>query len=612
MLANMDEASLKDSLAATFRAIAGVPDAEVKFQPVYVNAAHPILPEVLLDRTRESLTIPLSNALQPAHIPALRGKVDAAALTFRYHDPALHKRIRPEGAAGELLDRLEKVRTQALGAVTMRGVAENLAAKWQADFSAEENPQADTLSLLTYQALTGFSPPDYAKKLIEQWGGIVSARIEHELMKLNVLKENQQAFARVVREIAAKLHYLEVAPGEGEGSEAPQAANSSENQSHQQDLFPTKQVEAAPELPSEGGEAPTPSDFDKDAQAQPMEGEGEEAPSGKRGADPVYTLEVIPPFYEAYTTRYDKIARPLELAAADELAQLRHQLDLRLANLKDVTSRLAARLQRKLMAQQVRSWKFHQEEGLLDAAKLTHIITDPAYGYLYKTEKEIESPNSVVTLLIDNSGSMRGRPITVAALSTDILARTLERCGIKVEILGFSTVEWKGGKSRKLWQSHGSPANPGRLNELLHIIYKRADEPWRMAKRNLGLMLKEGLLKENIDGEALEFAYKRLLNRPEMRKILMVISDGAPVDDSTLSTNSGDYLDRHLRKTIATIETDAKVELLAIGIGHNVNSYYRHAVTLREVEQLGDTMIGELSALFAKPHGRVPLRRRAS
>ena len=325
--------------------------------------------------------------------------------------------------------------------------------------------------------------------------------------------------------------------------------------------------------------------------------EGEDRPAGPqpRREQPDDESEI---HYRAYTRAFDEEISAEDLCDIDELSRLRQQLDQQLQNLQGVVSRLANRLQRRLMAQQTRAWEFDLEEGMLDAGRLARVVVNPMQSLSYKRERDTDFRDTVVTLLIDNSGSMRGRPITVAAMCGDILARTLERCAVKVEILGFTTRAWKGGQSRDRWVHDGKPRNPGRLNDLRHIIYKSADAPWRRARRNLGLMLREGLLKENIDGEALLWAYRRLLNRPEHRRILMVISDGAPVDDSTLSINPGNFLERHLRDVIRDIESRDTVELIAIGIGHDVTRYYRRAVTIVDAEELGGTMMQKLSELF--------------
>jgi cobaltochelatase CobT len=341
---------------------------------------------------------------------------------------------------------------------------------------------------------------------------------------------------------------------------------------------------------------------------QVMSGGGDEEPAGPSRwrsnwlDDPVKER----PSYTAYITAFDEIVAAEDLCDAEELSRLRAQLDQQLSHLQGVVARLANRLQRRLLAKQTRSWDFDLEEGILDAARLSRVVLDPFHPLSFKQERETDFRDTVVGLLIDNSGSMRGRPITVAAMSADILARTLERCGVKVEILGFTTRAWKGGNAREKWVAQGKPPNPGRLNDLRHIVYKSADAPWRRSRKNLGLMLREGLLKENIDGEALLWAHSRLIARTEQRRILMVISDGAPVDDATLSANPGNYLARHLRDVIEWIETRSPVELTAIGIGHDVTRYYRRAVTIVDAEELGGTLIGNLSDLFEEEQARAP------
>jgi cobaltochelatase CobT len=334
--------------------------------------------------------------------------------------------------------------------------------------------------------------------------------------------------------------------------------------------------------------------------------DGEPGDEGEEGAQPVRPNRPVPDLspqfdYKPWTTHYDEVVLASDLCDADELARLRGYLDQQLVHLQSAVSKLANRLQRRLMAQQSRSWDFDQDEGMLDAARLARVIVNPTQSLSYKIERETDFRDTVVTLLIDNSGSMRGRPISIAAISADILARTLERCGVKTEILGFTTRAWKGGQARETWLAAGRPPQPGRLNDVRHIIYKRADEPWRRARTALGLMMREGLLKENIDGEALLWAHARLMARPEERRVLMVISDGAPVDDSTLSVNSGSYLERHLRQVIGWIEGKSPVELVAIGIGHDVTRYYSRAVTIMDAEQLGGTIVEQLAALFDTP-----------
>ncbi|MDQ2860699.1 MAG: cobaltochelatase subunit CobT, partial [Pseudomonadota bacterium] len=416
----------------------------------------------------------------------------------------------------------------------------------------------------------------------------------------------QKAFARIARAVVRDLSMgddLSDAPDrdaeddEAEDGEA-EAAGDGEGEGEEQSS-PGASLDDSEKARREAEAAESQlAQAEEDENADPSDDELETA-DGDRPARPNIKDHGRPePAYKVFTAAHDEIVSAEDLCEPEELTRLRAYLDQQLANLSNVVSRLANRLQRKLMAQQNRAWSFDLEEGMLDAARLTRVIVDPTAPLSFKQEEETDFRDTVVSLLIDNSGSMRGRPIMVAAVCADILARTLERCAVKVEILGFTTRAWKGGASRDEWLKAGKPASPGRLNDLRHIIYKAADAPWRRARKNLGLMMREGLLKENIDGEALMWAHQRLIGRTEQRRILMVISDGAPVDDSTLSVNSGHYLERHLRAVIAQIEGRSPVELIAIGIGHDVTRYYRRAVTIVDVEQLGGAITEQLAALF--------------
>lgn len=539
-----------------------------------------------------------------------RGEADAAALTLRYHNPALHAAHRPTGiTAQEIFDAAEAARVEALGSRVMRGVAENLHARlsfyclqegYDMMTAKDEAPLADVIALLIRERLTGLSAPRTAEALMIRWGSWVSAKIQSELSLLAEQASDQEAFGQTLRHMLETLH-LDEAPADLEPSEAGehQLPESIEQE-------PQANSEEDESMPLPGHPSTTSTGIAAASQPpQPMMAVDED---GEEEGSEIETLTSSPPLasnqepigfqYKIYTNEYDEIIRAEDMCASEELTRLRHQLDMKLSQLKTVATRSANRLQRMLLSRQQRTLELHQEEGLLDSTKLPHLIADPLYPLAYRWERVEDHYNTVVTLLLDNSGSMRGRPITVAAMSADILARTLERCGIKVEILGFTSRDWQGGMSKKKWIEHGSPAQPGRLNDLRHIIYKSADQPWRRARKNLGLMLREGLLKENLDGEAILWAHSRLQARPEQRRILMVISDGAPVDDSTLSTNGSDYLEHHLRDVIHHIETNSDVELLAIGIGHDVTRYYRHAVTIREIDQLSDTMFKELSELL--------------
>ncbi len=455
------------------------------------------------------------------------------------------------------------------------------------------------------ERLTGMAPPPAARKLVDLWRPLIEDRAGRDLDRLENLVEDQRQFGDVVHDLLDALemgedrsHDSDEDEEEGEddrrkqeSGEEGEAADSDEMQRMSMEDTQVSS-EDMPDSAAEAAEAPT-ADMADDTDMGDSETPGEPQRPRHFGAN-----EPRGPDYRAFTAKFDETVAAEDLCEAEELDRLRGYLDKQLSNLQGVVARLANRLQRRLMAQQNRSWEFDLEEGQLDPARLSRIVIDPLHPLSFKAEKDTEFRDTVVTLLLDNSGSMRGRPITVAATCADILARTLERCGVKVEILGFTTRAWKGGQSREHWLTAGKPANPGRLNDLRHIIYKSADAPWRRARKNLGLMMREGLLKENIDGEALDWAHKRLLARTEQRKILMMISDGAPVDDSTLSVNPGNYLERHLRWVIEEIETRSPVELIAIGIGHDVTRYYRRAVTIVDAEELGGAMTEKLAELF--------------
>jgi cobaltochelatase CobT len=472
--------------------------------------------------------------------------------------------------------------------------------------SKAEVPLSTAVALMVRERLTGETAPEVARqglKLVENW---IEEKAGADLDALAYALDDQAAFASLLGKVLQDLELVEGDldsdrdPDEGEAGEGGDE-DEGEGEDEAEDQPGGGEGEA--EVRVEQGESSDDEgdgDYHDEELAEGDDGFGEEGEEGMLPARPNRPLSDLPPQfdYKVFTTRFDEEVEAVELCDEEELGRLRFYLDQQLTHLQGAVTRLANRLQRRLMAQQSRSWDFDQEEGLLDAARLARVVVNPAHSLSYKVERDTEFKDTVVTLLIDNSGSMRGRPISIAAISADILARTLERCGVKVEVLGFTTRAWKGGQAREKWLSDGRPPNPGRLNDLRHIVYKKADEPWRRARRNLGLMMREGLLKENIDGEALLWAHQRLVGRPEERRILMVISDGAPVDDSTLSVNSGTYLERHLRQVIGWIESRSPVELIAIGIGHDVTRYYSRAVTLMDAEQLGGTMIEQLAALF--------------
>jgi cobaltochelatase CobT len=553
--------------------------------------------------------------LGKAEAAIVRGHADSIALRLACHNVAMHRRLQPAGQqARAVFEAVEQARVEAIGARRMDGVAQNLTAMLDERFhrgkfdeitERADAPIEDALALMVRERLTGLAPPPAAKRLVDLWRPLIEDRAGSELDRLESLIEDQRQFGDVVHDLLDALemgedrsHDSEDEEDEGEedrrkqdSGEDGEAADSDETQRMSMEDTQVSS-EDMPDAAAEAAEAPT-ADMADDTDMGDAETPGEPQRPRHFGKN-----EPRGPDYRAFTAKFDETIAAEDLCETEELDRLRGYLDKQLSHLQGVVARLANRLQRRLMAQQNRSWEFDLEEGLLDPARLSRVIIDPLHALSFKAEKDMQFRDTVVTLLLDNSGSMRGRPITVAATCADILARTLERCGVKVEILGFTTRAWKGGQSREHWLTAGKPTNPGRLNDLRHIIYKSADAPWRRARKNLGLMMREGLLKENIDGEALDWAHKRLLARTEQRKILMMISDGAPVDDSTLSVNPGNYLERHLRWIIEEIETRSPVELIAIGIGHDVTRYYRRAVTIVDAEELGGAMTEKLAELF--------------
>jgi len=554
--------------------------------------------------------------LAPRLVAEARGSADALALRLRHHDARLHAANAPANAdASAVFDALETARVEALGARAMGGVRANLAelaeARVRGDAivrarSAEEVPLATALGLIARQRMSGAEPPRPSLAGLALVGDWIEDKASAELDALSLTIDDQAAFAQISRRL---LEDLDLAPADDRAEQPPEAGDD-EDQGEDPGADDSDDEgddggASSGEMDMRGEEQ---ADADEDQAPTDEEFDGEEGAPGDEGSESLFPrasrrnwLDEPVTDYRAFTTRHDEIIEAEELCDEEELTRLRAYLDQQMAPLQGLVTRLANRLQRRLMAQQARSWEFDQEEGLLDAARLARVIVSPAHSLSYKVEREMEFRDTVVSLLIDNSGSMRGRPISIAAISADILARTLERCGVATEILGFTTRAWKGGQSREAWLAEGRPPNPGRLNDLRHIVYKRAEEPYRRARRNLGLMMREGLLKENIDGEALLWAHNRLMARPEERRILMVISDGAPVDDSTASANGGTYLEKHLRTVIGWIETRSSVELSAIGIGHDVTRYYARALTIMDAEQLGGAMTEQLAELFDIP-----------
>ncbi len=565
----------------------------------------------------KTIKVPTPGRALPADQVALaRGFADANALKMRHHNVALHARSAPADAtARAVYDAVEQARVEALGARAMEGVRANLSAaldlKLKSDGilrarSMEEVPMATAVSLLVRERLTGDAPPEAAQKglgMIRDW---IEDKAGGDLDSLALAIDDQRAYQKLTASLLEHLALVEANdPAEPTEESGEEQEDSQETEQEEGESGEEQEGENSAQAETRGQEMEGQSDesegeYRDEMDSMSEDGDTDGGEEGMMPARPNRPMGDLPPGfdYKAYTTAHDEIIEATELCDTDELIRLRGFLDQQMASLQGAVTKLANRLQRRLMAQQSRSWDFDQEEGLLDAARLARIVIDPTRSLSYKIERDTEFRDTVVTLLIDNSGSMRGRPISIAAISADIMARTLERCGVKTEILGFTTRAWKGGQSREDWLAAGRPAMPGRLNDLRHIIYKKADEPWRRARNSLGLMMREGLLKENIDGEALLWAHNRLIGRAEERRILMVISDGAPVDDSTLSVNSGVYLERHLRQVIEWIETRSPVQLVAIGIGHDVTRYYRRAVTIMDAEQLGGTMVEQLAGLF--------------
>ena len=602
----------KRAIAGAMRSIAGDPELEVTFAPEQPS----------LRGKRARLPLP-SRTLPPDEVAAVRGASDAYALKIAHHRDDVDRDLRPTGAdAVAIYDAAEQSRVEALGALAMPGMRKNLAANAAQrcrssglnDVSERgELVPAELLGLIIRERLTGEPPPLGARIAVEAWRSYLEQKAGSSLDRLSGAIRDQREFAKITRHILSDLELADDF-SEQEGGEEGEPDEQQEDNEGSKDTE-GKDAQQAEKPDNESFENQYDEADDVDAKTQSELPDPDESNEMKQGTKPwrpdLPFSDVERWDYRVFTKDHDEEILAEELCDSEELTRLRNFLDQQLQPVQGVVSRLANRLQRLLMAQQNRSWDFDLEEGVLDTGRLSRVVTDPMSPLSFKRERDTDFRDTVVTLLLDNSGSMRGRPIMVAAMCADILARTLERCAVKVEILGFTTRAWKGGQAREKWLAEGKPQNPGRLNDLRHIVYKSADAPWRRVKRNLGLMMREGLLKENIDGEALIWAHSRLAFRPESRRILMVISDGAPVDDSTLSVNTGNYLDHHLRKVITEIETKSSVELSAIGIGHDVTRYYKRAVTILDAEQLGGAMTDQLIELFAeegKP-SRAPARR---
>ncbi len=607
----------KRAVASCFKAIAGVGEFEVTFASER--------PSLGPDRVRLPEP-PRRFSAQDAAI--VRGHADSMALRLACHDAKVHRRMLPTGdTARAVFEAVEQARVEAIGGNRMLGTQRNLTAMLTdryhrgpyADITERADaPIEEAVALIVRERLTGQAPPAAARNLVELWRDYIESRADKHLSRLADTLEDQKKFGELTRDLLSSLEM-----GEESGLESDEENEGDENSSSRDEQggeegqrTEDESQQSATEVEAEMAEEDLPDSAVESEAGPPAEmpddadmGDSEEAAEPWQPRNP-QAHDHRGPEYHAFTTKFDEETLAEELCDTEELTRLRSYLDKQLSNLQGVVARLANRLQRRLLAQQNRAWEFDLEEGVLDPARLSRVVTDPMQALSFKRERDTDFRDTVVTLLIDNSGSMRGRPITVAATCADILARTLERCAVKVEVLGFTTRAWKGGQSREAWLAAGKPANPGRLNDLRHIVYKSADAPWRRSRRNLGLMMREGLLKENIDGEALDWAHQRLLARPEARKILMMISDGAPVDDSTLSVNAGNYLERHLRHIISQIEDRSPVELIAIGIGHDVTRYYKRAVTIVDAEELGGAMTEKLAELFDDKPAPAPRGRR--
>ncbi len=599
----MDEEELlkerfKSAVSSAVKAISGNYDIEIKFgdnSPTKKNFLN--LPEI-------------ANLKKLQDFTNLRAFADSEALKIKYANEKTYLKNQPEGSMAKALYAIaEKIRYEKIGSNKLKGVKNNITQCYENKFldkkieeikTESDVPITEAFELYLRSYFFEIKQNNTTKKILSHWKDLFNKNIKEKLIELNSCIENQERFGELVSNLIDKLEFEDSNEKESKmKKEEPEAKSSdSEENDNEKDLSKMENETDDSNLSIDitNFEAQTEKNDSDNSEEKELEGN----PNLQR-FDKKKTLKDK---YKIFTDSYDEVKNAEELENDEEISRLRKSLDQQLTSLQSLIAKLANKLQRQLLAKQNRSWEFDLEEGMLDSSKLSRIVINPFHSLSYKMEKETQFKDTVVTLLIDNSGSMRGRPISVAAICADILSRTLEKCSVKVEVLGFTTKNWKGGKSREEWNSKNKPKNPGRLNDLRHIIYKSADKPWRQSKKNLGLMLKEGLLKENIDGEALLWAFKRISSRKEERKILMVISDGAPVDDSTLSVNSGDYLEKHLKQTVKWIEENSKIEILAVGIGHDVTRYYKKAIKITDVQELGDVMINQLTRLFSDKKGK--------
>jgi len=595
----MDEQELlkerfKSAVSSAVKAISENFDLEIKFD----NST---------SLKKNSLSLPeVANLKSLQDFTNLRAFADSEALKIKYKNTKIYDKNQPTGSMARTLYAIaEKIRYEKIGSNKLKGVKNNIVQCYQNKFknrkieeirTEADVPVTEAFELYLRNHFFNLKQNKVTKRTLSYWKELFDEKLSSKLKQLNNCLEDQEAYSQLVADLIENLDFDDSESKEKQENRETKDNTSSSEKNDDDNSLSQKEENIDENSPLAISDNDIESINEKDDSDAFSEKEVSITP---RSADKNYLQK-----YKVFTSKYDEIKKAEELENEDEITRLRKNLDQQLLNLQNLVTKLANKLQRQLLAKQNRSWEFDLEEGMLDAAKLSRVIIDPFHSLSYKMEKETEFKDTVVTILIDNSGSMRGRPISVAAICADILSRTLERCSVKVEILGFTTKNWKGGQSREMWNVENKPSNPGRLNDLRHIIYKSADKPWRQAKKNLGLMLKEGLLKENIDGEALLWAFKRIVARKEERKILMVISDGAPVDDSTLSVNSGDYLEKHLKQTVKWIEENSNVEVLAVGIGHDVTRYYKRAIKITDVQELGDVMINQLTKLFSEKNNK--------
>jgi len=593
----MDEKELlkekfKTAVSSAVKAISENFDLEIKFDNSISSKKNSLsLPEVVNLKSLQDFT-------------NLRAFADSEALKIKYNNGKIYDKNEPKGSMARTLYAIaEKIRYEKIGSNKLKGVKNNIVQCYENKFKNKkieeikteaDVPITEAFELYLRSHFFKLKQNNATKKTLSYWKELFDTNLSPKLDKLNKCLEDQDMYSQLVADLIENLDFQDSESKEKQEKKETKDQDSSSSQNNTEDNSLSQNeenIEENPDLQISDNNIESLNEENNMDQFN----EKEVSVQNKSTKKNYFQKK-----YQIFTNKYDEVKKAEELENEEEIARLRKNLDQQLLNLQNLVAKLANKLQRQLLAKQNRSWEFDLEEGMLDASKLSRIIIDPFHSLSYKIEKETEFKDTVVTILIDNSGSMRGRPISVAAICADILSRTLERCSVKVEILGFTTKNWKGGKSREMWNIKNKPINPGRLNDLRHIIYKSADKPWRQSKKNLGLMLKEGLLKENIDGEALLWAFKRINSRKEERKILMVISDGAPVDDSTLSVNSGDYLEKHLKQTVKWIEENSNVEILAVGIGHDVTRYYKRAVKISDVQDLGDVMINQLTKLFSE------------